>query len=64
MISPDVFSFIHNAVCTLTEAEEDEEEVGEVEGSERGSDLQINRAADGVDFTKFSPGLKIPRAPV
>lgn len=60
MISPDVFSFIHNAVCTLTEAEE----VGEVEGSERGSDLQINRAADGVDFTKFSPGLKIPRAPV
>lgn len=61
MISPDVFSFIHNAVCTLTEAEEDEEEV---EGSERGSDLQINRAADGVDFTKFSPGLKIPRAPV
>ena len=36
---------------------------GEVEGrSERGSDLEINRAADGVDFTKFSPGLKISRA--
>lgn len=47
MILPDIFSFIHNAVCSLTEV------------GERGSDLEINHTADTVDFTKFSPGCSI-----
>lgn len=44
MISSDIFSFIHNSVCSLTEVRE------------CGSDLEINHTEDTVDFTKFSPG--------